>query len=643
MKVARFVVLLLPIVFVWLFVVYKDFFYVFITIISLLFSILIVFPSLFSKIEIIKFSRVKRDDVVKKGKLENDINVEGKKKKKMFDYLPIGGILFLFFIVLFSVVAICKLSLISGTFNFLLEYYQSQLSFLKPLWVYFLVGVLLLSCIWSLVFGKRKSDRTKVFSGFRRFHFYFCYTSFSLVAGFIFSFITTYLFGIGEINYVAIKVNLFPSSMGVVAGKEDIIKKLQDMEGKLIIVGLDGDMKNIILSHLIVRRDGQSSYYIQRIVKSIPSSLSFKINIPKQSMVMVKNTLVVSELNKDDIQTVSPTIAKIFLKTYFKSRYLKDSVPSLTVMGRQDYLSFREKQINDRVAKLDELIKKIKDYLSSLYTSISNDKNKIATNQNGLNSSIAQRDSSYEYCNNSGYYFYGYYYRTFTQSYCDSSRSSWDNIIAGWQKNIADWQSQLRYDQKEASDYKELSDYVVSIREIVDSQREATPQELGLFEPEDNIKVVLDNSGSKAINNYFETLVHEFLHYTSYVSETKELDNFFEEGLTEYYARKTIKESLGVDINLGYPLISKIIEQMMTKISESELQDIYFTKDQSRLTAQLDAAYGKKFYEDTQYYFMAISYAPENKALKMANNIMYRIGGKELTEVDLYSSSLLGN
>jgi hypothetical protein len=460
------------------------------------------------------------------------------------------------------------------------------------------------------------------------------------VIGLLFSFVITYFFGLGEVNFIAAKINIFPSSAGIVVGKDAINKKLQNLNEQLSIIGSDNNIKNIVLSQLIVRKDRQNSYYTQRIIKNIPSYLSLQINIPKKSLVMVGNTLIVSELNKDDVQSVSPTIAKIFLKHYFKSRYLKENAPNMTVMGRQDYLTFREKQIDDQVAKLDDVIQKIKDYISTLYGSISTDKQKISVNQNGLDSSISQRDSAYDYCLNAGYHFYGYFYHTFNQSYCDSSRSSWDNIIAGFQKNISDWQGQLQYDQKQLSDYQGFSDYVANIRDLVDSQRDTTPQELGIFEPDNNIKVVLDSTSPKAIDNYFETLIHEYLHYTSYISDKKELDHFFEEGLTEYYARKTIKDNLGINVNLGYPLISKLIEQMMTKIPESELQDIYFTKDQSQLTAALDNAYGKNFYQDTQLYFTAISYAPADKALKMANNIMYRIGGKELSEQDLYSSSL---
>jgi hypothetical protein len=640
MKKLRFVTLLLPIALVGLFVLYKDMFYIALAIASLLFSVLIIIPNLFSKKIVLKHYKPKESFIAKKEELLKGVTSGIEKRLKKRFYLPIIGALFLFFVVSFSYIAIYKLNIIPNAHNLILEYYQSQFLFLKPFLLYLIAGVVVGSYILSVFLSKYKGTHKKISFSLRHFPLYFGFVSLTLVTGFIFSFITTYLFGIGEINYIAARTNMSPPSAGVVVGKDAINKKLQDSSGKLSIIGSDNNLKSIILSQLIVRSDNQSSYYVQRIIKNIPQNLSLQINIPKQSLVMVGNTLIISEINKDDLQAVSTTIAKMFVKHYFKSRYLKDGQPNITLMGRQDYLAFREKQIDDQVSKLDDVLQKIKDYINALYGSISTDKQKIASNQNGLSSSIAQRDSAYDYCINAGYYFYGYFYHTFSQSYCDSSRASWDNIIAGFQKNISDWQAQLSYDQKELSDSQALNDYVKNIRDIVDSQRDATPQELGVFDPQDTIKVVLDSTSPKAVDNYLETLAHEYLHYTSYISDKKELDHFFEEGLTEYYARKTIKDNLGVDVNLGYPLISKLIEQMMTKIPENELQDIYFTKDQNRLIGLLDDAYGKKFYEDTQLYFMAISYAPADKALKMANNIMYRIGGKELNEQDIYSSSL---
>jgi hypothetical protein len=639
MKKLRFVILLLPIALVRLFVVYNDTFYIVVAIASLPFSALIIIPNLFSKKIFSRHHEQKESFIAKEEEMLKDVASDiGKEVKRCF-HLPIVGALFLLFVVSFSYVAIYKLNVVPSVHNLILEYYQSQFFFLKPFLLYLTGGVGFGSYILSVFLPKYESTHKKISFSPSHFPLYLGLVSLTLASGFMFSFVAVYLFGIGEINYIAAKINMSPSSAGVVVGKDTINKKLRNWDEKLSIIRSDNDLKSIILSQLIVRSDSQNSYYVQRIIKNIPQNLSLQINIPKQSLVMVGSRLIITEINKDDLQAVGSTIAEMFVKHYFKSRYLKDSPPNITLMDRQEYLAFRERQIDDQVAKLDDILQKIKDYINVLYGSISTDKQKIASNQNGLNSSIAQRDSAYDYCINAGYYFYGYFYHTFPQSYCDSSRASWDNIIVGFQNNISNWQAQLSYDQKELSDSQTLNDYIQDVRDIVDSQRDATPQELGVFNPPNNIKVVLDSTGPKAVDNYLETLVHEYLHYTSYISDKKGLDHFFEEGLTEYYARKIIKANLGVDANLAYFLISQLIDQMMAKIPENEVQDIYFTKDQNRLISVLDDAYGKKFYEDTQLYFMAISYVPADKALKIANNIMYRIGGKKLDAQDLYTSS----
>jgi hypothetical protein len=135
--------------------------------------------------------------------------------------------------------------------------------------------------------------------------------------------------------------------------------------------------------------------------------------------------------------------------------------------------------------------------------------------------------------------------------------------------------------------------------------------------------------------------MHEYLHYASYISDDKKLsDVFFEEGLTEYFARQIIKDDLNISTNIGYPVSAKILDQMTKRISESELADIYFSKDQDRLEKLLDRTYGENFYKNTGIKFLNLQYASSpDLALKIANEIMKNIGGNPLKEKDLLSTS----
>src|SRR5438270_13136435 len=97
--------------------------------------------------------------------------------------------------------------------------------------------------------------------------------------------------------------------------------------------------------------------------------------------------------------------------------------------------------------------------------------------------------------------------------------------------------------------------------------------------PNNSINIAFGNATSSRAADYLETLIHEYLHYASYIGPDKHLsDSFFEEGLTEYFARRIVEDNLHIETNLGYPAQVKIIEAMTKRIDESEFADIYFSK-----------------------------------------------------------------
>src|SRR3989344_2958924 len=106
-------------------------------------------------------------------------------------------------------------------------------------------------------------------------------------------------------------------------------------------------------------------------------------------------------------------------------------------------------------------------------------------------------------------------------------------IINGYYENIYDWEQALNVDQANLAEYQKAKDILVRYRDLVETQKDTTPYELGLFEEPSTIKVVLESTSDTALADYLAVLAHEYLHYTSYVSEERSLPQFFEEGLTE--------------------------------------------------------------------------------------------------------------
>lgn len=648
MKYPRFLAFIIPASFFFLSYVYQDSFYLLLTGVTFLFALFIILPKFLSNKQI-PFMLIKNHIQKSNNRVKVHIVDVFKISIKSHETLIFILMSVLVFIIFFSFTGV-NILMIPTAKNFILEYYISQFLNLKQVWIY-LIGLLIgLSWIGS---NFKPIGRVNKFTfKFNRLLLikHIVLTCIALVCAFFISFLSVYVYGIIKVNIAVLQLKTSPSSVGVIYGKDAINSKLKSITTAPQVIGTDNNNpSNAILS--VVVNDGsiRNNYFQERIIKTIPHFLIIPFNITNKSVVMVKNTIVISSIDKDIMQTISPTLARLLLKNYFKNHNFK-SDPTITILNRQEYLAFRQDEINQQVAKILVLVKEEEDYINGLYGTISNAKQKISANQSAIQNASSQKDYYYNLCNennSAGYYFYGVFYHTYIHRDCEAGKSQWDQDIAQYQKNISDWNNTLYVAQNNLSDAQTIEQYYKDYAQSVDATKESTPQELGIFEGPSHVRVVLDSTNPKGIDAFLETLVHENLHYQSYVSEDRYFqftdetyDGFWEEGLTEYFARKVIASNLGININQGYPLIVRIVGQIAKKIPESELQRIYFTKDGSSLEANLDGAYGNNFYKDTEQYFKFLSYFPPDKQLKIANNIMTRIKGKQLTSNDLYSTDL---
>ncbi|MDO8657600.1 MAG: hypothetical protein Q7K55_02570 [Candidatus Levybacteria bacterium] len=646
-RLLPFLIFTLPLLFLYFGISYHDQFYYILSGITLVFSVIFAVPNPFLN----KNIRLGLPKFLNKGKYQTNPldfkktrkdfkkNIDFSNPKSLLLFLILSPIFLVFigFLLLLTYFSVFKLPF-TDSGNILLTYYKSYLDLIKTDGILLISSAVIVIAVIPFIknrLNKKFSSQNYPISRVKTIGL----LTIALVLAFHLSLGTTFLYGIAEANLLGFKVKSNPESAGIIWGKDNVLEKLKKMDhAPSVTDGGQNFNAKIILTDSI-KNNSRGNYYTQYVIKSIPSNLTVSIGVPNDPLIMYGDNLIINSLEKDQMEAISPVLGKLLVKEYFTNRFIKDE-PTVEVLGRQDYLKFREDQINSYLTEIDDLIKTITTVINRIYGNISNDKQKIATNQDGLNTSIRQKDIDYNYCITAGYnsYYLGFYHY-YTQQECDADRAKWDQIIAQYQKNITDWQESLQYDQSQLPQYTEAKTTLTTYKELVASQKDSTPQELGLFQPkEKTIKIALDFTGSKSVVEYLATLSHEYLHYTSYVSDERSLPQFFEEGLTEYYARKVLKENMGVDTNIGYPLLVKIIQQMMSKIPENELQDIYFNKDQDRLQATLDNAYGKDFYKDSEYYFSIMTYVPAKDALKFANNIMIKIGGRPLNENDLFST-----
>lgn len=428
------------------------------------------------------------------------------------------------------------------------------------------------------------------------------------------------------------------SKLGIISDTQQIKRNLQDINKSPTIISSDNNPTCKILLYLVDRKK-RSFFYKKYLFFKACSSSKIVVNIKSNILLLPDNSLIINKIDKDALNTISPTLSYLMVKSYFKPKLIK-TYPEIEILGRQEYLKYRDDEINKQLAKIDGFIADAKSTMNYYANNITKDKQMITYNQNGLDEAVKNKDSSYNTCMSAGYsgFFTGIFYRYYSDSYCEALRAQANRTAAAFQKNISDWQAQLSQDQYSYSSYKKIYDYLSNYRGLVETQKDQTIRELGIFLPPSTIKLVLENTSESSIADFLATAVHEYLHYSSYVSDERQLPNLFDEGLTEYFSRKIIMDQVKTKTNIGYPLLVKILERIAKDIPRQTLEDIYFNKDENTLISALNNKYGDNFYKDSKYYFDVIVYLDDTEALMVANDIIYRIGGEQLTIDDMYST-----
>lgn len=410
------------------------------------------------------------------------------------------------------------------------------------------------------------------------------------------SFIVIFFISVIQLNILSITLNLNKEAIGLISSREEIVKILKKNNRPPEIIAIDKNPHKELLA-IAAATTGITNYYGGTMLQSIPSYLVIPMKKQKSGILLLDNTLIVSEINPYDIHAISPVVGYLLVKHYFPLRKIK-AYPKIAIMGIDKYKEFRKKENIQKIAKIDIELEIIKDKISSLSANIESDKKLLSEIQDPKNVK-------------------------------DKKEINIDELTAKIDKDLV-----------VLSENKYSENFYKSQKQLLQQLTKDSPDEQGLFIPIDTIRIVYKTNNSRSIADYFATLTHEYLHYSSYISKSKMLnDSFFEEGLTEYFARSAIKNDLNTSTNLGYPVQAKIIGEMTNIIPESELAEIYFTKDQEGLERALNRVYGDDFHKETRLIFETLQYASNpNEILKLANNIMKRIGGKPLTHEDLIST-----
>ncbi len=466
------------------------------------------------------------------------------------------------------------------------------------------------------------------------------HTLFQIVIGILISTFIAYVVLISiaflELNIFTVILNNKPDIIGVKTNTQEIYDTIKQNNRPPEIITTDKNSKKITIA-TAKAAGGTSNFYGDKILNGVPEFLILPNNKDVVNLLLLDNTLVVSGISVNDMEKISPLIGYLIVKNYFPLRQIK-SLPKVNVMNENEYLVFRKNDATEKIKMIDIEIKKMGEFISSVSASIKTSNEELTNISSRKELILKQRNKEHNECLSEGTYKARVFTPKNTKEFCQRIIDEWEDDYI-YQKNIeSNLTKKIETDQQKLKEYQFYDNYFKAQKKLNNISTENIPSELGIFEPTDSIKIVIINSSGENIADFFETLSHEYLHYASYVPGKRLDSSFFEEGLTEYFARKSISDSLKRDSNIGYPTAVKIIEELMKKNLESDFTDIYFTKNQKLLEEKLDLVYGKDFYKNNIVLFESLLYtSDEDQLLEIANTLMRKIGGESFTSEDILS------
>jgi hypothetical protein len=528
-------------------------------------------------------------------------------------------------IIILIIIVLIFASLIPGQFqpgigNSLSAYFLYTFAFVvQNYFIFFLGGIVLILIFFRNVRFDRNYSLKKnyLLSAFQLINL--------LVISFFLSYIALLFVAFIQLNIFAILININPKILGIVTDKKTVISTIKKNNYPPKIV-TGSDERNIELTKIAGAITGTNSLYGYYILPSVPGFFVLPIKNSGSSLLLIDNTLIITRLNSGDLQNISPIVSYLLIQQYFPDRKIR-AYPKISIMNKAQYQKHRTDEFREGLATINENIEKYKILAASDSAFIREDNAMLSYNKSLVDKSI----SEYKTCLADGDY---------SLIYCKDLLSTLRKSQLG-DKEIAGLNNKLESDRnrlKEDEEYQKFYEGLVNNLHLAEG---SIPQEFGAFTPPDTISVAFNTSDSShTIADYLETLVHEYLHYASYITDNQRLtDSFFEEGLTEYFARQVIKDNLNVSTNLGYPVSAKIFGQMTNRILERDIADAYFSKDQNGLEKLLDRVYGDNFYKDSRIQFLNLQYSSsKERTLLFANEIMKKIGGDPLKEKDLLST-----
>lgn len=369
-------------------------------------------------------------------------------------------------------------------------------------------------------------------------------------------------------------------------------------------------VKGAVLSYLKIPKDGKSTLYNASL---LPYQLDSKQNKNKKLtshiLLFPNNTLVVTVADRAAIEKLLPLLADRMVQVEFK----KDpKSPTISFLNDKDYNVEQKKQE-------EALLQKQRDYISYVEGFITESDDIIQKNQAIINSYTTDKQNAQTEYDNYSRDFAHWYSDCTAQlgndPLCEQGRSKIDENLNILRSNI----QVVEDDRKQASEniasqaqYKQSA--IVDLATAKQSYQEAldnpvTPElQNGVFDPPKLIFVKYYDKEKKTLSFYLDTTLHEYLHFYS-SSNTKNLDTFLEEGITDYLKVKILSNYVEPEsLSLGYPDEVEVIAALVKKLPKDLLLRFYFDKDQTELEKWFTSTYSASDYKSFILDGKAITY-----------------------------------
>lgn len=513
------------------------------------------------------------------------------------------------FILLFTYITVNLLPTLPNNENIFIEYFTAHLAlFYLPLSLF--IFFILLYILNGAKLAAKYTHLTNKTITKQAVKYVF---SLVLIIGIAFpvSLAVTYVYAFAQINYHILSYNTGATEKQFLTTPQAIADAIA-LTDELKVVELNpATYKKDLLLMSLQKKQG---FYDDRILPAFPLALYKRSYLPPSNIAFINNKLAITSITPGQMTIISPALGK-FLMEYSLEHSITKGLPTVRILEKPEYLAVRKKHMASQRKLIDTVIDTVDGSIASVSGYIATNEESIAKNREIIAKANEQLQKS----------------KCKTKEKCDAQKEKYAKIIAHANNNIAKAETALQQNQTVLGTTVQNKEKLQTEMTTIAVAEELTGFELGLFTPPNEITMtIMDQNNPQAFDVYMQTLLHEYFHYISYANEETRLHPFFEEALTEYFARMAFENYTGHNIDIGYKIGIRIIEGMVRTIPERQLLEIYYSKDQQKLEALLNSAFGKNFYSNNQEAFDMINHLPLVEQVTVANLILQQIGGEKL-------------